>query len=127
MRSMAGLSSGTDGPSNWRKTSLDRTEASVKPPRRTTSAGKPVPPGGRRRANLESRRAFAAAVGRRVEAARMARRMTMMELARLARTSHTQVGRLERGANMPSLFTLAWIARALEVPLSSLVDDAIPE
>jgi hypothetical protein len=28
---------------------------------------------------------------------------------------------------MPSLFTLAWIARAPEVPLSSLMDDANPE
>jgi transcriptional regulator with XRE-family HTH domain len=96
----------------------------VKPPRRTD---KPAPPEGHRRARLEARRAFAAEVGRRVEAARIARRMTMMELARLARTSHTQIGRLERGEHMPGLFTLAWIARALEVPLSSLVDDAIPE
>jgi ribosome-binding protein aMBF1 (putative translation factor) len=108
-------------------TSPDRGEAPVKPPRRTAKADKPAPPEGRRRARLEARRAFAAEVGRRVEAARIARRMTMMELARLARTGHPQIGRLERGANMPSLLTLAWIARALEVPMSSLADGAIPE
>jgi ribosome-binding protein aMBF1 (putative translation factor) len=99
----------------------------VKPPRQTSRSGKPAPAEGHRRPGLKARRAFAAEVGRRVEAARIARRMTMMELARLARTSHPQIGRLERGTNMPNLFTLAWIARALEVPLSSLVDGAIPE
>jgi transcriptional regulator with XRE-family HTH domain len=37
------------------------------------------------------------------------------------------VSRLERGTHLPNRFTMARLARALEVPLSGLVDDAIRE
>jgi transcriptional regulator with XRE-family HTH domain len=66
-------------------------------------------------------------VGRRVELARFKGRWTTTDLARVAGTSQGQVSRLERGTHLPNLFTMARIARALEVPLSSLVDDAIRE
>jgi transcriptional regulator with XRE-family HTH domain len=89
--------------------------------------GEPAPPEDEFPARFDSRRAFAEEVGRRVELARFKRRWTTTELARLAGMNHSQVGRLERGTHLPNLFTMARLARALEVPLSSLVDDAIRE
>jgi transcriptional regulator with XRE-family HTH domain len=78
-------------------------------------------------ARFDSRRSFAEEVGRRVELARFKKRWTTTDLARVAGTSQGQVSRLERGTHLPNLITMARLARALEVPLSSLVDDAIRE
>jgi transcriptional regulator with XRE-family HTH domain len=73
------------------------------------------------------RREFALEVGRRIRVARIARGMTGNELAELVGMDQGQCSRTERGDHLPSLFTAARFARALGVPLSELIDDAMCE
>jgi transcriptional regulator with XRE-family HTH domain len=75
---------------------------------------------------MEQRRAFALEVGRRIGAARDARGMTMVELARLAGMDQGQISRTERGEFTPDLFTVARMTKALGVPFSKLIDGAMP-
>jgi len=44
--------------------------------------------------------------------------LTQQELAALARTSHSQISRLESGQHLPSVATLGKIAAALHLRLS---------
>jgi XRE family transcriptional regulator, fatty acid utilization regulator len=77
-------------------------------------------------ARWTERREFALEVGRRIRAARIARGLTVNELAERVGMGQGQCSRTERGDYLPSLFTAARFARALGVPLSELVDDAMP-
>lgn len=49
---------------------------------------------------------------------RMDKGLTQQELAALARTSHSQISRLESGQHLPSVATLGKIAAALHLRLS---------
>jgi XRE family transcriptional regulator, fatty acid utilization regulator len=72
------------------------------------------------------RREFAHEIGRRIRVTRIARGMTVTELAQRVGMGQGQCSRTERGDYLPRLFTAARFARALGVPLSELVDDAMP-
>lgn len=48
---------------------------------------------------------------------------SMEVLARIAGTHASEISRLERGLRDPRLSTIVGLARALDVPLSELVDD----
>ena len=75
-----------------------------------------------RRAPIEKR------VAERVRSVREKLALTQADLARLARTSRSQVAAVERGDRAPTITTLDAFARALGVPLAQIVqDDAPPE
>jgi transcriptional regulator with XRE-family HTH domain len=59
-------------------------------------------------------------IGSRIKAMRLARRLSLTELARRAGVSKSFVSQVERGQANPSVETIRDIALALEVPLFSL-------
>jgi transcriptional regulator with XRE-family HTH domain len=59
-------------------------------------------------------------LGRRIQTLRDERKMTQEELAAKAGLSRGYLARLETGRHDPSATTLAKIAKALRVPISSL-------
>jgi DNA-binding XRE family transcriptional regulator len=78
------------------------------------------------RRRVDARRAPAgedlrARVASRVRAARLARGWTVAELGRRAGMAAPNVHRLEAGAHVPSMATVARLAAALELPLARLV------
>jgi transcriptional regulator with XRE-family HTH domain len=66
-------------------------------------------------------------IGARIRALRTARDITVTELARRAEVSTALVSQVERELADPSLVTVRKIARALDVPLSSLFEESEPE
>jgi transcriptional regulator with XRE-family HTH domain len=65
-------------------------------------------------------------VGGAVKARREELKLTLRALAARSRISASMISDIERGAKSPTVATLAVLAAALEVPLSSLVDTATP-
>lgn len=61
-------------------------------------------------------------VGRALRAARLARALSLGELAERAGLSKTILSRIERGEGNPSIETLWRISQALDVPLGSLLE-----
>jgi transcriptional regulator with XRE-family HTH domain len=74
---------------------------------------------------LNERRRLAIEIGRRIGLARARRGLSMTALADLAGMGQGQVSRTERGEHLPSVFTLATLSRALDVPVSELIDGAL--
>ena len=66
-----------------------------------------------------------AAVGKRVRAARQAKKLTQEELAAMADVSPTHIGVIERGQKLPNLDTFISIANALDVSADYLLQDVI--
>lgn len=66
-------------------------------------------------------------VGTRIRALRTARGMTVTELARRAEVSTGLISQVERELSDPSLVTVRKIARALDIPLFSLFEEAEPD
>src|SRR5262249_24452973 len=65
-------------------------------------------------------------LGEAVRARREELNLSLRELASRSRISASMISDIERGAKSPTVATLGGIAAALEVPVSSLVDVAIP-
>ena len=65
-------------------------------------------------------------VGGAVKAKREELKLTLRALASRSRVSASMISDIERGAKSPTVATLAVLAAALEVPVSSLVDIATP-
>jgi len=65
-------------------------------------------------------------VGGAVKARRQELKLTLRALASRSRISASMISDIERGAKSPTVATLAVLASALEVPVSSLVDIATP-
>lgn len=61
-------------------------------------------------------------IGQRVIDLRTKQKMSQADLARALGKDRQAVERLENGKTNPTVFTLYEIARALDVPLTSLVD-----
>lgn len=61
-------------------------------------------------------------LGARIARERKCQCKSMSGLARIAGTHASEISRLERGLRDPRLWTIDRIARALEVPVSELVD-----
>lgn len=61
-----------------------------------------------------------AAIGRQVRQFRQSLDMTVVDLAKLAGVSRGMVSKIENGVTSPSLATLSALARALNVPVTSL-------
>lgn len=75
---------------------------------------------------------WGAIVGRNVRRLRLARELTLDELAEAAGVAVRGLGALERGQANPSLAALGRVAAGLGVPLSELVEEptdgeAVPE
>jgi transcriptional regulator with XRE-family HTH domain len=71
--------------------------------------------------------ALAGRIGRVVHAERVARGMSLGDLARTSGLSRTILGRIEAGAGNPSVETLWRVSRALRLPLGALLaEDATP-
>lgn len=67
-------------------------------------------------------------IAARVRAARLAAGLTPAELAeRAGRLTGTEIVNVEAGRRVPTLAVLADLARALNVPLPSLVEDTPPQ
>jgi transcriptional regulator with XRE-family HTH domain len=62
------------------------------------------------------------AVGNRIRTLRIQKGLSQEELANEADIPLSQIGRIERGENNPTISTLYVIAKALEVELKTLVD-----
>lgn len=62
-------------------------------------------------------------LGKKIRTYRKAKRMTLKDLAELVDTSVSFLSDIERGRSNPSINRLTRIAEALEVPVSSLVND----
>lgn len=62
------------------------------------------------------------AVGARIRNLRIQKGISQEDLANEADIPLSQVGRIERGENNPTISTLYVIARALEIELKALVD-----
>jgi transcriptional regulator with XRE-family HTH domain len=61
--------------------------------------------------------------GRTVRRLRIQRHLSQEQLAEAARISRNYVSDIERGTRNPSLVAIIALARALAVPLASLVED----
>jgi transcriptional regulator with XRE-family HTH domain len=61
-------------------------------------------------------------VGERIRALRIKKKISQEELANEADIPLSQIGRIERGENNPTISTLYVIAQALEVELKELVN-----
>jgi len=59
----------------------------------------------------------------RLRDARTASRLTQDRLARLSGVHHTEISKLERALTDPRLSTVVRLARGLDVPTSTLVED----
>jgi transcriptional regulator with XRE-family HTH domain len=64
-------------------------------------------------------------IGAAVRTHRTARSLSVAELARATGLSKTILGRIESGAGNPSIQTLFSIARALDLPLSALLEEHV--
>jgi transcriptional regulator with XRE-family HTH domain len=62
------------------------------------------------------------AIGSKIRNLRLAKDMSQEELANEAEIPLSQIGRIERGENNPTISTLLVLAEALEIDLKSLVD-----
>lgn len=62
------------------------------------------------------------AIGERIRELRLAKNISQLELANEAEVPLSQIGRIERGENNPTISTLFIIAAALGVELKELVD-----
>lgn len=60
----------------------------------------------------------------RLRDARAASRLTQDRLARLSGVHHTEISKLERALTDPRLSTVVRLARGLDVPTSTLVEDS---
>lgn len=65
-------------------------------------------------------------VGRRMRSVRLKLSLSLYQLARLTGTSVAALSRIETGKRDARLTTVAKIATALRVPLSTLLDDDVP-
>lgn len=65
-------------------------------------------------------------VGRAIKARREQSNLTLRALASKSRVSSSMISDIERGAKSPTIATLSALAAALGVPISTLVDIAIP-
>ena len=61
-------------------------------------------------------------IGANSKAARLAAGLTQEQLALEIQTSHSHIGRIERGLAAPSMRTLIKLHRALHVPIEQLVE-----
>ncbi len=64
-------------------------------------------------------------IGRRIKAARKAKKLTQQELAELANLSTTYISSIERGAKIPKLETLIMLANILNVTTDYLLADVV--
>ena len=62
------------------------------------------------------------AIGEKIRSLRIQKGISQEELANEAEVPLSQIGRIERGENNPTISTLFVIAKALEVELKILVD-----
>ena len=62
------------------------------------------------------------AIGEKIRSLRIQKGISQEELANEAEVPLSQIGRIERGENNPTISTLFVIAKALEVELKVLVD-----
>ena len=76
--------------------------------------------------STENDQKFLADVGRRIRAIRAEQSLNLDQLARLTGISAPALSLIETGKRDARLTTLAKIAAALRVPLSTLLDDALP-
>ncbi|ETX28482.1 helix-turn-helix domain-containing protein [Roseivivax isoporae] len=67
-----------------------------------------------------------ARLGRRLQALRQERGLTLADLARLSGVSRSMLSQIERGASSPTVATLLNLTRALEIEFAALVDEAVP-
>lgn len=65
-------------------------------------------------------------LGKRLKSLREQKGMSLRELAKAAHVSHSFIADIESGRSRPSLETLEFLARALGVPPSDLVDPSTP-
>lgn len=63
-----------------------------------------------------------ARLGANIRAARLEAGLTQEELALEAQTSHSHIGRIERGLGAPTVRTVVKLHRALHVPFEQLVE-----
>lgn len=68
----------------------------------------------------------AAQIGVAVKSRREQLGLSLRALALKSRVSASMISDIERGAKSPTISTLAMLARTLEVPISTLVDKAVP-
>jgi transcriptional regulator with XRE-family HTH domain len=62
-------------------------------------------------------------LGRKLKAARKAKRMTLMEVQKKAGVSATHISQIERGMTSPTVGVLQKLAKALDTRASSFLDD----
>ncbi len=62
-------------------------------------------------------------IGNKIKQIRKDKNLTLRSLAKLAHISHSFIADIESGRSKPSLNTVESLAKALNVPLSVLVDD----
>ena len=62
------------------------------------------------------------ALGERIRELRIKKGLSQEDLANEADIPLSQIGRIERGENNPTISTLFVIAKALEIPLKNLLD-----
>ena len=67
-------------------------------------------------------KALVRAIGERIREQRLKLKMTQEELSNEAEVPLSQIGRIERGENNPTISTLYVLAKALETDLKFLVD-----
>jgi transcriptional regulator with XRE-family HTH domain len=67
-------------------------------------------------------KALVKAIGERIREQRQRLKMSQEELANEAEVPLSQIGRIERGENNPTISTLYVLAKALGIDLKSLVD-----
>lgn len=72
----------------------------------------------------DPRQEFAVTVGRNIRAVRMARGLTLKQLAMRADAREKDVSRWELGGNLPRLDVVARIAKALDVTVDQLIGHA---
>lgn len=72
-------------------------------------------------------RAIMLAFSFRLRDTRTASRLTQDRLARLSGVHHTEISKLERALTDPRLSTIVRLARGLDVPTSTLVEDRYQE
>ncbi len=76
--------------------------------------------------SAENEQTLLADIGGRIRAIRAEQSLNLDQLARLTGISAPALSLIETGKRDPRLTTLAKIAAALRVPLSTLLDDALP-
>jgi transcriptional regulator with XRE-family HTH domain len=69
-------------------------------------------------------RAWLAEVGMRVRLARVRRRESQEQLAKIARISRVTLGIIEPGEHQASVLVYVRLARVLEISMNELLDDA---